>query len=98
MKYVDKVMAPGGETDDIAVVGQCDILVQGLTSGSVKLQYLPPATEELPAPEFSDFPDGEFTEDVYKTIFMSDGRVRFKLVGIGNNDGVYAKIARFHNS
>lgn len=95
--YVDKVLGLGEETEGFIVVGNCDIQVQGLTSGSVKLQYKSGATPALPVPSYVDFPDAEFTEDTYKTIFMSDNQTRFKLVGVGNNSGVYVKISRFLN-
>lgn len=96
-KYVDGVLGVGGSTEGMVVIGQCDVSVQGLTTGAVKLMYKPGRTTALPTPVYVDFPDGSFTSDTYVTIFMSDDQTHFKLVGVGNNAGVYVKISRSLN-
>ena len=92
--YMDDVLGIGATSPEIHVTGYCDIVIQGLTSGSVKLQYLLSKTTELPAPVWTDFPDGSFTTDTFSTMFMSAVGVYFRFVGVTNNAGVYVKIAR----
>jgi len=94
MDYIDAVLAANASSGEIHVTGYCDIVVQGLTSGSVKLQYLLNKTTALPAPAWTDFPDGSFSTNLFSTIFLSSHGVYFKWVGVSNNAGVYVKIAR----
>ena len=95
--YMDAVLGVGETSPEIHVTGYCDIVIQGLTAGAVKLQYLLNKTTALPAPAWTDFPDGSFSTNTFNTIFMSQHGVYFKFVGVGNNAGVYVKIARGHD-
>lgn len=94
---VDAVLGIGESSPDFLLTGNCDIIVQGLTAGAVKLQYRLTPTAALPAPAWADFPDGNFTADTYQTIFISEHGVNFKLVGVANNAGVYVRMAKFMN-
>lgn len=91
---MDVVLGVGGTSPEIHVTGYCDLVIQGLTSGVVKLQYLLNKTAALPAPAWTDFPDGSFSANTFQTIFMSAIGVYFRLVGVANNAGVYVKVAR----
>jgi hypothetical protein len=93
-KTVDAVLGVDASTDSLLCVGQCDIIVQGLSEGAVKLQYLLPKTVALTSPAWVDFPDGSFIVDTYKTIFISEHGVKLRLTGVSNNDTVYVKIAK----
>lgn len=99
MSYTDKTLTAGGETPAFTIIGNCDILIKGLTAGSVKLQYLLPPSTENPSPTWEDWPssDGEFTEDGWSTVFLSESNIRFKLVGSSNNAGAYVRFGRFLN-
>jgi len=94
---VDAVLGIGGTSPAFLLVGNCDVVVQGLTTGAVKLQYRLSPTVALPVPEWKDFPDGSFIVDTYQTIFISDHGVIFRLLGVGNNAGVYVRMAKFMN-
>lgn len=94
MNYMDVVLGANGESPEIHVTGYCDIVIQGWTSGSVKLQYLLDKTVAMPEPVWTDFPDGSFSENTFKTIYLCSHGVYFKFVGVANNAGVYVKIAR----
>lgn len=93
----DKTLGVDEECDEIIVIGKCDIVVHGLTTGSVKLQYKLTETDELPSPTYWDHPIGEFTEDTFCTIFVSSVGVKCKLIGATNNDGVYVRLSRHLN-
>ena len=94
---VDKVIGVDEASGAFLVVGNCDILVQGLTSGEVVLQYKLTKTTELPTPGWEQFPDGVFTADVYKTVFISEHGVQCRLQGVSNNADVYVRLSRFLN-
>lgn len=94
----DKLLGVGEECDEIIVIGQCDIVIHGLTSGSVKLQYKLTDSDEIPDNNFWDHPIGVFSGDVFKTIFVSSIGVKCKLVGVGNNSGTYVRISRHLNN
>ena len=83
-------------TDAIIGEGQFDVVVEGLTSGSIKLQYKLPKVKDsvIYDPDWVDFPDGEFVTDVYKTVFISEAGVFLRALGSGNNSGVYVRIAK----
>lgn len=98
MKTVDKVLGANGESPPFFVIGNCDIIINGLTSGSVKLQYLLTETDELPVPAWTDYPEGTFSADIFKTIFISSTGVQCKFVGVSNNAGVYVRLSRFLNT
>jgi hypothetical protein len=94
---IDKVLGADEETFKFLLVGNCDVVIQGLVSGSVTLQYRLPPTANYTSPQWVNFPNGVFTSDVYKTVFISEHGVMCKLVGNGNNAGVYARLARYLN-
>ena len=97
MHSVDKVIGVGEASPEFLVVGYCDILASGITTGAIKLQYKLPPSTELPAPAWTDFPDGSYTADFYKTVFLSEHGVIMRLLGVANNAGVYVRIARYLN-
>ena len=94
---VDKVIGVDEASPSFLVVGNCDVLVQGLTSGSVVLQYKLTKTDELPSPAWTNFPDGVFTADTYKTVFISEHGVQCRLLGVSNNASVYVRLSRYLN-
>jgi len=87
-KSVGGVLAAGGVTSDISLVGNCDILIEGLTAGSISLQYRSPNTKL-----FVDMPDGSYTSDTYATVFFSR-EMECRLKGTGNNATVYVELSR----
>ena len=91
---VDAVLGANESTDDFLVVGLCDVIVDGLSSGGVTLQYKLQPSTALPSPAWTTFPEGEFTEDTYKTVFISEHGVKCRLTGVSNNAGVYGRLAR----
>ena len=97
MHSVDSVLGVGESSPSMLLVGNCDVVVSGLSAGAVKLQYLLTPTTALPSPAWTDFPDGSFTEDIYKTIFVSEHGVQFRFTGVANNAGVYVRLARYLN-
>jgi len=94
MDYIDVVLGANESSDKFHVTGYCDVIISGLTSGAVKLQYLLHPTAALPIPAWTDFPEGSFSENTFKTIYLCSHGVYFKFVGVANNAGVYVKIAR----
>lgn len=92
--YVDKVIAAGEETDPLVAKGMCDIIIQGLSSGAVQLQYKVRPTDEMPSPTWELVPNGEFTSDTMETLFVSSSFIKIKLKGVLNNAGVYCRIDR----
>lgn len=97
MHFSDSILGTNGASSPFLAVGYCDICIQGLTSGAVKLQYLLPPTMLLPTPTWADFPDGSYTEDTFETIFISQHGVHVRFLGVSNNGSVYVKIARHNN-
>lgn len=93
VQIVDKILGVNEYTDEISLIGSCDICIQGLTSGSVKLQYKLRKTDILTDPQWVDFPDGSFISDTYTTIFISDYGVKCRLIGVGNNITVYTRLS-----
>lgn len=87
-KLVDTI---GGveSTDWFIIQGTCDLFVSGLTSGSVKLQILfQGETVE------KDWPEGEFADNVYKTLFISEEQAKVRVIGVSCNAGVYVRLGR----
>jgi hypothetical protein len=82
-------LATDGESDEILLELDCDIWIIGLTSGAVKIQVKFPGE-----PSFRDAPSGSYTADVMKTIYQAEHGVRYKMVGVGNNAGVYIRMAK----
>lgn len=89
---VDATLGAGESTGAFLVIGMCDLWISGLTSGSVKLQLQFPGDSS-----WRDVPDGSFTTDTYKTIFISEHGVKCRLTGVSNNAGVYARLGKFLN-
>lgn len=97
MTYMDQLLSTDKESAEFLAIGYCDVAIQNLSFGTVKLQYKLPATQALPSPEWKDFPDGSFTADTFQTIFVSQHGVMVRFVGLANNAGVYVKAARHNN-
>ena len=97
-KCSDKVIGVGESSDPFLLEGYCDIVVQGLTAGAVKLEYLLPPTANLPAPVWTNFPNALWSEDTYETLFISEHGVMFRLTGVGNNEDIYVRMSRYLNS
>ena len=96
-RIVDAVLDVDESSSSFLAVGYCDVVVQGLSAGTVKIQYLLKPTTALPSPAWADFPDGSFTADVYTTLFFSEHGVKLRMTGDGNNDGVYVRMASYVN-
>lgn len=96
MHSIEATLGTGDASPGFLVVGNCDILVEGLSSGSVKLQYKLPPSVIKESPAWTDFPGGEFTADIYKSVFISEHGVELRLLGVGN-DECYVRIARYLN-
>jgi hypothetical protein len=97
MTYMDDIIGVGESSPEFLAIGYCDVCIQGLSAGAVKIQYKLPATPVLTAPAWTDFPDGSFTADFFQTIFFSQHGVYIKFVGVANNANVYVKAARHNN-
>lgn len=97
MAYMDVVLTTGATSPEFLAVGNCDLLIQGLAAGTIKLQYKLPVTVALPVPAWVDFPDGSFTTNIFQTIFFSEHGIKLRFVGVGNTNTSYVKISRFLN-
>ena len=97
MHNVEAILAANAASPEFLIVGQCDVLVEGLTAGEVQLQYKLPVTTLKPVPTWTDFPDGAFAADTYKTVFISEHGVLMRLQGVANNAGVYVRLSRYLN-
>lgn len=97
MTYMDDIVGVGESSPEFLAIGYCDICIQGLTAGTIKVQYRLPKTTVLTAPDWKDFPDGSYTADTFDTLFVSQHGVYIKFLGVGNNAGVYVKAARHNN-
>jgi len=97
VKLVDKFLDGTDETDPIKLVGYCDIIIQGMESGTVTLQYKLKKTDVLDSPEWFPHPNGIFTEDTAKTVFISDYGNQYKLTSVGTNAETYARLSYFIN-
>jgi hypothetical protein len=91
MAVYDEYLDVDGEGTPFPAIGVCELCIQGLTQGSVKVQYLIPQTEKMLSPEWVDFPGLAFSTNVYQKVYLSDPGVSFRVVGDGNNDGVYVR-------
>jgi hypothetical protein len=87
--YVEATIGGVEESGEFVAVGNCDVWVSGLTSGSVKLQVKFPNSST-----WRDVPEEEYTADIFKTLFISEHGARFKLVGVSANSGVYIRMAK----
>lgn len=92
-KIIDGVLGVGEETDSIKLIGKADLVISGLTAGSVKLQYKLRPTDNLTSPAWTDYPNGSYTADTFTSIEVNDHGTEFKLVGVTNNAGVYARLS-----
>jgi hypothetical protein len=97
LRIVDAELDENDSSPSFLAVGYCDVVISGLTSGSVKLQYLLKPTTALPSPAWTDMPEGSFSADTYTTLFFSEHGVNLRLTGVSNNDGVYVRMASFVN-
>jgi len=95
--FFDAVLGASESSAGYNITGHCDFLISGLTSGTVKLQFKHPASTNNATPAWTDFPDGAYTEDTYKTIFVSEHGVRFRFTGVSNNADVYVRFGRWNN-
>lgn len=95
MNYVEGVLDAGESTQEGFIIsGNCDVIVEGLTAGSIKLQYKLRPSPLNASPAWADFPDGEFSADTFKSLYISSSGVYGRLTSSGGNDGVYVKLAR----
>lgn len=97
MHSVDKVIDANEYSPDFMAVGYCDVCVNGLTSGVVKLQFKFPVSTELPVPTWMDFPNKTYASDTFESIRISEHGVLVRLLGVDNNNGVYVRIGRYLN-
>lgn len=93
IQIIDKILGLNEYTDEIYLIGNCDICIQDLSAGSVKLQYKLRKTDVLTDPQWTDFPEGSFVSNTFTTVFISDYGVKCRLVGVGNNVGVYVRLS-----
>jgi len=91
MSDYDNYLATDGTGDKFPAIGACEFIIQGLTSGYVKIQYLVPKTNLLTEPEWADYPGLIFIADTYRKISLSEEGVYFRVVGVGNNANVYVR-------
>lgn len=87
--YVTNRIGANEEGAAFPVEGECDLFVSGLTEGEVHLMILFPGEDE-----YILAPTGVFIEDVMKTYYVAEHGVQCKLVGVGNNAGVFTRLAR----
>jgi hypothetical protein len=97
---VEAILGVDESCAQFLITGKCDILVEGLTSGAVQLQYKLPKSTVKTAPAWTAWPGtgGTFTADAYKTVFLSEHGVLCRLTGVSNNNGVYVRIGRYNNT
>jgi hypothetical protein len=86
---ISGTLATGATSSVIALYGNCDVLISGLLTGAVKMQVLLPGETT-----WIDAPGINFTESVWKTLYISEHGVRARLVGVANTAGVYYRISR----
>jgi hypothetical protein len=88
--FLKATLGAGESSRYFLVNGNCDILISGLTAGSVKLEALFQG-EVAPI----DLPGGSFNADIFETIFISEDQVRLRFTGVGNNAGVVVRFGRY---
>ena len=93
MAYTQATLGANESTDPFILVGTCDIWIDNLNSGAVKLQIRHGA-----GGSWKDVPDASYTSDVFKTIFISEDQVYGRLTGVSNNAAVYARLGRYLNT
>ena len=62
----DEYIGNGGASAAFPAVGVVDLIVQGLTTGSVKVQYKVLKTDLLTNPSWIDYPGMTFSGDTYR--------------------------------
>lgn len=97
MTYMEAVLTANSSSSAFLAIGYCDVCIQGITAGAVKIQYKLPKTVLLTNPAWTDFPDGSYTADMFQTIFFSQHGVEIRFTGVGNNAAIYVKAARHNN-
>lgn len=93
MSYQADTLGVGENSTPFIVVGSCDLWVFNLTSGTVKFQVAFPEDRST----WYDHPDGAFTADTSKTIFISEDKVQGRFLGVSNNADVYVRVGRTLN-
>lgn len=88
MSYIDATLGVNESSDDIMLRGQCDVWVSGITTGQVVLQVRFPGSTT-----WRDVPEGTFSSEAMKSISVTEDQVHFRFLGIGNNAGVYVRLA-----
>ena len=88
-EFVEATLGVDEESQSLVLVGDCDIYISNLTSGEVSVYIKFPQQTS-----FRAMSDATFTSDASKTIFFSEHGIEVKLVGNGNNAGVYVRLAR----
>lgn len=91
MSHYDEYIDANETTEQFPGVGVCEFIIQGLTSGMVKIQYLIPKTPTIPSPTWADYPGLAFVSDTYRKVYLSEEGVYFRAVGVGNNNDVYIR-------
>lgn len=81
-----------GTSSEFLVVGNCDIWVSELTTGSVSLELKFPKSNT-----WRTVPNATYSSDSMDTIFISEHGVKCRFTGSSNNAGVYVRLARFLN-
>jgi hypothetical protein len=92
--YMEDTITGVEASDELLLVGNCDVWISGITGGSVKLQLKFPGAGQT----WRDVPDEEYTADTWKTIFISEHGVFFRLLGVSATGSVYTRLARFLNT
>jgi len=91
MSHYDELIDANGEGSAFPGVGVCEFIVQGLTQGIIKIQYLIPKTDVMTNPVWVDYPGLAFTGNTYKKVYLSEEGVYFRAVGVDNNNDVYVR-------
>jgi len=95
MAYTESTLGVGGDSASFEPNGsKFDIIIQGITSGTVKLQYKLPVSAIKDTPVWTDFPNGTYSADTYTSIEVVSKNVQFRLLGVDNNAGIYIKMVK----
>jgi len=95
MKFIDYLLGAGETGAPLTTSGDfISLYIVGLTAGTVKLQVRFQKSEIEDPTTWRDFPEGNFSSDVAKTIDIpNDDAVSFRVVGVGNNAGIYVRVS-----
>lgn len=91
MPIYDYLLDANGVSDKFPAIGACEFIIQGLTTGIIKIQYLIPKTPTMTSPEWVDYPGLSFISDTYRKVYLSTEGVYFRAVSVGSNDNVYIR-------